>query len=86
MGFPEYPGFQPLTRNGTDHGARPGMVSCAQLGLIRVIWREHTNHRAEEAVNKWLLRSFKMSGQHFARKDAAQMAITALKAAKVRAT
>jgi len=85
MGFFEYLGFQPLTRQGQDYGDRPGMASYAQLELIRVIWMEHTDHRDEDALNKWLLRTFKVSSLRFLKKDEAQKAITALKAMKSRA-
>lgn len=85
MGLFEYLGFAPLTRTGQDYGARPGMASFAQLELIRAIWTEYTDHRDEDALNKWLLRTFKVSSLRFLRKDAAGKAITALKAMKARA-
>lgn len=85
MGLFEYLGFAPLTRQGQDYGARAGMASFAQLELIRVIWMEHTDHRDEDAINKWLLRSFKVSSLRFLQKRAARKAITALKAMNARA-
>lgn len=85
MGLFEYLGFQPLASAGKDYGERPGMASFAQIELIRVIWSEYTNDAGEDALNKWLLRSFKVSSLRFLRKDAAQRAITALKAMKTRA-
>jgi hypothetical protein len=85
MGLFEYMGFAPLTRQGQDYGARAGMASFAQLELIRTIWTEYTDHTGEDALNKWLLRTFKVSSLRFLRKDAAQKAITALKAMKSRA-
>lgn len=86
MGFFEYLGFQPLVSKSVDYGDRPGMASFAQLELIRVLWSEYTRGEAgEDALNKWLLRTFKVSSLRFLRKAAAQRAITALKAMKARA-
>jgi hypothetical protein len=85
MGMFEYLGFSPLTRQGQDYGARAGMASFAQLELIRALWSEYTDHSDEDALNKWLLRTFKVSSLRFMRKDAAAKAITALKAMKSRA-
>ncbi|MBV0912851.1 regulatory protein GemA [Anianabacter salinae] len=86
MGFFEYLGFEPLTRRGADYGDRPGMASFAQLELIRALWHEYTRGKAgDEELNKWLLRSWKVSSLRFLRKGDAQKAITALKAMKRRA-
>ena len=84
MGFFEYLGFEPLVPAGPDYGSRPGMASFAQIELIRVIWSEYTNGADEDALNKWLLRSFKVSSLRFVTKGAAQKAIAALKAMKRR--
>lgn len=86
MGLFEYLGFAPLTARGPDYGARPGMASFAQIELIRVIWSEYTKGADEDALNKWLLRSFKVSSLRFLTKAAGQKAITALKHMKRRAT
>lgn len=85
MGFFEYCGFQPLHRRGEDFGARKGMASFAQIELIRALWAEYTRETGEDALNKWLLRSFKVSSLRFLTKRHAQGAITALKAMKARA-
>ena len=87
MGFFEYLGFEPLLRRGADYGKRPGMASFAQLELIRELWREYTRGAcgSEDELNKWLLRSFKVSSLRFLTLEAARKAITALKAMKARA-
>lgn len=87
MGFFEYLGFEPLRRRGADYGARPGMASFAQLELIRELWREYTRgaYGSEDELNKWLLRSFKVSSLRFLTMEAARKAITAHKAMKARA-
>ena len=87
MGFCEYLGFEPLVRRGPDYGKRPGMASFAQLELIRELWREYTlgANGSEDELNKWLLRSFKVSSLRFLTMEAARKAITALKAMKARA-
>lgn len=84
MGFFEYLGFAPMVSRGADYGSRPGMASFAQIELIRVIWSEYTNGADEDALNKWLLRSFKVSSLRFVTKPAAQKAIAALKHMKRR--
>tara|TARA_R110000787_G_scaffold62754_1_gene141725 strand:- start:26 stop:433 length:408 start_codon:yes stop_codon:yes gene_type:complete len=85
MGFFEYLGFAPLTTRGADYGDRPGMATFAQIALIRDLWAEYTNGTGEDALNKWLLRTFKVSSLRFLKKVCAQKAITALKAMKSRA-
>lgn len=85
MGLFEYLGFEPLVARGADYGNRPGMASFAQIELIRAIWAEYTDNVGEDALNKWLLRSFKVSSLRFLKKAAAQKAITALKSMKARA-
>lgn len=87
MGFFEYCGFAPLDRRGPDYGKRPGMASFAQLELIRTLWREFTRgaYGGEDELNKWLLRSFKVSSLRFLTAEAARKAITGLKAMKARA-
>lgn len=86
MGFFEYLGFAPLVRQGQNYGDRPGMASFAQIELIRTLWREYTQDQAgEDALNKWLERSFKVSSLRFLRAASAQKVITALKAMKARA-
>ncbi len=86
MGYFEFMGFKPLTANGADYGARPGMASFAQLELIRTIWREYTRaaYDGESELNKWLFRTFKVSSLRFITKSQARRAITALKAMKSR--
>ena len=86
MGFLEYAGFRPLTAQGPNFGARPGMASFAQIELIRVLWSEYTHGASDEdGLNKWLERCFKVSNLRFLRADAAAKVITALKAMKTRA-
>lgn len=85
MGLFEYLGFEPLVVRGADYGDRPGMASFAQIELIRAIWAEYTDDGGEDALNKWLLRCFKVSSLRFLKKAPAQKAITALKAMKARA-
>ncbi|MDP2739895.1 MAG: DUF1018 domain-containing protein [Pseudorhodobacter sp.] len=62
MGFLDYAGFKPLTAQGPNFGARPGMASFAQIELIRVLWFEYTHGASDEdGLNKWLERCFKVS-------------------------
>lgn len=87
LAYFEWRGFQPL-QHGKDYGQRPGMASFAQLELIRALWREATRNaygREEAQLDKWLLRSFKVSSLRFLTADAARKAITALKMMKARA-
>jgi hypothetical protein len=85
MALFEHLGFAPLTATGADYGARPGMASFAQIELIRTIWAEYTHGADEAALNKWLLRSFKVSSLRFVTKDTARKAITGLRMMKRRA-
>lgn len=85
IGFFEYLGFKPLTRNGPDYGPRPRMASFAQIELIRRMWTEYTQCAGDDELNKWLLRSFKVSSLRFLSAKGAQGAITALKHMKARA-
>ncbi|MGP9791301.1 regulatory protein GemA [Roseinatronobacter sp. NSM] len=86
MGFFEYQGFRPMTRNGANYGPRPGMASYAQLELIRALWTEYSQGRAGESeLNKWLERCFKLTSLRFLGKATAPKVITALKAMKTRA-
>jgi hypothetical protein len=85
MGLFSYLGFEPLVARGPDYGMRPGMASFAQIELIRVLWYEYTDDVGEDALNKWLLRSFKLSSLRFAKKPVAQKIIAALKMMKSRA-
>jgi len=86
MGFFEYLGFAPLVSSGKDYGSRPGMATFAQLELIRVLWAEYTRGKTDEnALNKWLLGTWKVSSLRFLRKETAQKVITALKSMKARA-
>lgn len=86
MGFFEYQGFKPMTRNGANYGPRPGMASYAQLELIRALWFEYSKGRAGESeLNKWLERCFKLTSLRFLDKATAPKVITALKAMKARA-
>jgi hypothetical protein len=87
MGFFDFCGFKPADAKGANFGPRPGMASFAQIELIRVLWSEYT-HRAyggEGELNKWLLRTFKLSSLRFVTKDTARKVITALKVMKSRA-
>ena len=87
LGFLEWKGFAPMTAHGPDYGPRPGMASFAQIELIRALWSEFTHgaYDGEAELNKWLLRTFKVSSLRFLSKDAARKVITALKAMKARA-
>ena len=87
MGLFDYMGFKPLVSKGQNYGARAGMASFAQLEFIRNLWNEYTRgvHEDENALNKWLLRTFKISSLRFMTKAQAQKAITALKNMKSRA-
>ncbi|MBQ2260396.1 MAG: regulatory protein GemA [Loktanella sp.] len=85
MGFFEYLGFKPLSASGPDYGERPGMASFAQIELIRTIWSEYTNQGGEDALNKWLTRTFKVSSLRFLTMTKARNAIAALKHMKSRA-
>lgn len=84
MGFFEYLGFRPMEGKGPNYGERAGMASWAQIELIRALWRElpHQAYHGEDELNKWLLRSFKLSSLRFLRKETAPKIITALKAMK----
>lgn len=85
MGLFEHLGFAPLTSRGPDYGKRPGMASFAQIELIRVLWAEFTDGiGTEDSLNKWLLRTFKVSSLRFVTKDAAQKCIGTLKRMKQR--
>jgi len=86
MGLLEWAGFKPLTAQGPNFGARPGMASFAQIELIRVLWSEYTHGASDEdGLNKRLERCFKVSTLRFLRADAAAKVNTALKAMKARA-
>lgn len=86
IGFAEYCGFEPLTAKGRDYGARPGMASFAQIELIRTLWQEYTQGKADEdALNLWIERCWHVSSLRFLTAEAAPKAITALKAMKRRA-
>lgn len=63
------------------------MASWAQIELIRALWREltHGAYHGEAELNKWLLRSFKLSSLRFLKKETAPKIITALKAMKAHA-
>lgn len=85
MGYFDWLGFRP--REAPDYGQREGMASAAQLSLIRKLWREYTHNAydGEDELNKWLLRSWKVSSLRFLTKEAARGAITALLHMKKRA-
>jgi len=85
MGLFEYLSFEPLVARGPDYGDRPGMASFAQIELIRALWSEYTDDVGEDALNKWMLRSFKISSLRFLKKPIAQKIIAALKMMKSRA-
>jgi hypothetical protein len=63
------------------------MASYAQVELVRALWREFTGgqYEGEEELNKWLLRSFRLSSLRFLTAKEAQRVITALKAMSRRA-
>lgn len=85
MAYFEYLGFLPVVPRGPTYGARPGMATPAQVQFIRDLWAEYTGEGREDALNKWLLRCWKVSSLRFLTKADAQRAITALKAMKARA-
>lgn len=87
MGMFEWLGFTPTQAQGKDFGKRAGMASFAQVELIRVLWREYTRgaYEGEAELNKWLLRTHKVSSLRFMSHDQARKAITGLKAMKKRA-
>ena len=87
MGFFEYCGFAPKSATGANYGNREGMATYAQLELIRTLWLETTRTQAldEPAMNKWLVRCFKVSSLRFLTKATAPRVITALKSWKSRA-
>ena len=87
MGFFEYCGFAPKSATGANYGNREGMATHAQLELIRTLWLETTRTQAldEPAINKWLVRCFKVSSLRFLTKATAPRVITALKSWKSRA-
>lgn len=86
MGFYDYLGFKPTRAEGPNYGNRPGMASFAQCELIRQLWHEYTRGEAgSEQLNKWLMRTFKISSLRFFTRGKAGHAITALKAMKSRA-
>lgn len=61
------------------------MATPGQLALIRALWAEYTGGRAGEAeLAKWIGAKWHVTHLRFLRKDAAQKAITALKAMKAR--
>jgi len=70
---------------GAVYGDRPGFASSAQVQLIRELWFEYTGGGQDDTLNKWLLRTFKVSSLRFLKMDQARKAITALKAMKARA-
>lgn len=85
MGYLEYLGFQPVVLRGPSYGARPGFASPVQVLLIRDLWAELTHGAAEDALNTWLLRCWKVESLRFLTSGDARKAITALKAMKKRA-
>lgn len=87
MGFFDYCGFKPADAKGANFGPRTGMASFAQIELVRVLWGEYTHraHDGEGELNKWLMRTFKLSSLRFVTKDTARKVITALKVMKSRA-
>lgn len=86
MGYYDFMGFNPTRADGPDFGDRPGMASFAQCELIRQLWHEYTRGEAgSEQLNKWLMRTFKISSLRFLTRGKAGHAITALKAMKSRA-
>lgn len=87
MGYFDYCGFKPTEAKGPNFGVRHGMASWAQIELIRALWREltHRAYHGEDELNKWLLRTFKLSSLRFLKSETAPKVITALKAMKARA-
>ena len=71
MGFFEYCGFTPRSATGANYGNREGMATYAQLELIRTLWLETTQMQTldEPAMNKWLVRCFKVSSLRYLTKE-----------------
>jgi hypothetical protein len=85
MGYFAYLGFHPVVPRGPTYGARPGFATPAQVQFIRDLWAELTRGAAEDALNKWLKRCWKVDSLRFLTAGDARKAITALKAMKKRA-
>lgn len=87
MGYFQWLGFDPVAPKGQNYGDRTGMATWRQLELIRSLWREITRraYEGETELNKWLLRSFKVSSLRFVTDAQAPKIITALMAWKRRA-
>ncbi|MEN3794582.1 regulatory protein GemA [Fulvimarina sp. MAC3] len=64
-----------------NFGARPGMASPSQIGLIRGLFAEWADNATDPDVslNHWLDKSFGVTALRFVDSDTASKAITALK-------
>jgi len=85
MGYFEYIDVAPLVATGRDYGKRPGMATFAQLEFIRTIWVEWSAASADDGLNTWLKKTFKVDSFRFVTAKDASRVITALKSMKARA-
>ncbi len=85
LAYAEHCGFRPLHAKGPNFGNRKDMATFAQCELIRTLWAEFTRGAGDAAgLDKWVLRTFKVSSLRFLTREAGQKAITALMAMKRR--
>lgn len=79
MGYFEHLGFQPLQAKGPYYGDRPGMASPLQVQLIRDLWAKWSGSSDWQALDAWLLRTFKVTSLRFVNAKIAGKAIHALR-------
>lgn len=65
-------------------GDRPGMATPAQIDTIRKMWQQFSGDADEGRLNKWLLRTCKVSALRFLTADGAHQAINGLRAMNAR--
>ncbi|MBB4018338.1 hypothetical protein GGR16_003385 [Chelatococcus caeni] len=68
------------TWNARTFGRRPGMATPRQIDLIRSLWRDWSGADDEQALGRWLERSFGVSALRFLSSTKAGDAINGLKA------
>jgi hypothetical protein len=61
-------------------GDRPGMATPAQIDTIRKMWQQFSGDTDEGRLNKWLLRTCKVSALRFLTTEGAHKAINGLRA------
>lgn len=69
-------GFQ---RTSPPLHVRRGMATPGQLAIVQQLWTEWSEDASDEALRRWLERSYKISALRFMTTDHASMAITALR-------